>query len=89
MTVGGNKGSRRSRCPRVRCAPRRSQQTRDKQTANLGVGIKCTEQGVRVGLWEREKREEDRRVEAEELGAEVEEPPFLPTHAFMASAEEE
>jgi hypothetical protein len=33
--------------------------------------------------------EEERRQEAEELGAEVEEPLFLPTPAFMASAEEE
>jgi hypothetical protein len=40
-------------------------------------------------LRERREREEERRVEAEELGAEVEEPLFLPTPAFMASAEEE
>jgi hypothetical protein len=38
---------------------------------------------------ERRGREEERRVEAEELGAGVEEPLFLPTPAFMASAEEE
>jgi hypothetical protein len=31
----------------------------------------------------------ERRANAEELGAEVEEPLFLPTPAFMASAEEE
>ena len=37
----------------------------------------------------REQREEERRAEAEGLGAEVEEPLFLPTPAFMASAEEE
>jgi hypothetical protein len=37
-----------------------------------------------------EEREEERRQEAEELGAEVEERPvFLPTSSFMASAEEE
>jgi hypothetical protein len=41
------------------------------------------------GLRERREREEERRAEAEELGAEVEEPLFLPTPAFMASAEEE
>ena len=42
--------------------------------------------------WELRKRreqEEERREEAEGLGAEVEEPLFLPTPAFMASAEEE
>jgi hypothetical protein len=33
--------------------------------------------------------EEERRAEAEGLGAEVEEPLFLPTPAFMASVEEE
>jgi hypothetical protein len=38
---------------------------------------------------ERREREEERRVEAEELGTEVEEPLFLLTSAFMASAEEE
>jgi hypothetical protein len=40
-------------------------------------------------LRERREREEERRTEAEDLGAEVEEPLFLPTPAFMASAEEE
>jgi hypothetical protein len=40
-------------------------------------------------LRERREREEERAVEAEELGAEVEEPLFLPTPAFMAAAEEE
>jgi hypothetical protein len=39
-------------------------------------------------LRERREREEERREEAEGLGAEVEEPLFLPTPAFMASAEE-
>jgi hypothetical protein len=39
---------------------------------------------------EREGRGEERRVEAEELGAGGEELPlFLPTTSFMASAEEE
>jgi hypothetical protein len=41
-------------------------------------------------LRERREREEERRAETEELGAvgaEVEEPLFLPTPAFMASAE--
>ena len=38
-------------------------------------------------LRERREREEERAAEAEELGAEVEEPLFLPTPAFMASAE--
>jgi hypothetical protein len=45
-----------------------------------------------ASVWElREKRgrEEERRAKAEELGAEVEEPLFLPTPPFMASAEEE
>jgi hypothetical protein len=37
---------------------------------------------------ERRERGKERRVEAEELGAEVEEPLFLPMPAFMASAEE-
>jgi hypothetical protein len=41
-------------------------------------------------LQERREREEERRVEAEELGAGGEEQPlFLPTPSFMASAEEE
>jgi hypothetical protein len=40
-------------------------------------------------LRERRGREEERRVEAEEVGAEVEEPLFLPTSVFMAAAEEE
>jgi len=40
-------------------------------------------------LREWREREEERRAEAEGLGAEVEEPLFLPTPAFMASAEEE
>ena len=39
-------------------------------------------------LRERREREEERMAEAEEMGAEVEEPLFLPTPAFMASAEE-
>jgi hypothetical protein len=39
-------------------------------------------------LRERSDREEERRVEAEELGAEVEEPLFLPTPAFMAAEDE-
>jgi hypothetical protein len=38
-------------------------------------------------LRERGEREEERAAEAERLGAEVEEPLFLPTPAFMASAE--
>jgi len=36
-----------------------------------------------------EGREEERRVEAEVLGTEDEEPLFLPTPSFMVSAEEE
>jgi hypothetical protein len=40
-------------------------------------------------LRERREREEERRAVAEGPGAEVEEPLFLPTPAFMASAEEE
>jgi len=40
-------------------------------------------------LRERREREEERRAEAERLGTGVEEPMFLPTPAFMASAEEE
>jgi len=38
---------------------------------------------------ERREREEEREAETERLGAEVEEPLFLPTSAFLASAEEE
>jgi hypothetical protein len=40
-------------------------------------------------LRDRREREEGRRVEAEELGGEVEEPLFLPTPVFMASTEKE
>jgi hypothetical protein len=40
-------------------------------------------------LRERREMEEERRAEAEELGGEVEEPLFLPTPTFVASAEEE
>jgi ribonuclease HI len=40
-------------------------------------------------LRERREREEERSAEAQRLGAGVEEPLFLPTPAFMASAEEE
>jgi hypothetical protein len=41
-------------------------------------------------LQERREGEEERRVEAEELGAGGEEQPlFLPTPSFMVSAEEE
>ena len=40
-------------------------------------------------LRERREREEEKGAEAERLGAEVEDPLFLPTPAFMASAEEE
>jgi hypothetical protein len=38
---------------------------------------------------ERREREEERIAEAEELGAEIKEPLFLPMPAFMASAEEQ
>jgi hypothetical protein len=40
-------------------------------------------------LWERREREEETTAEAEGPGAEVEEPLFRPTPAFMASAEQE
>jgi hypothetical protein len=40
-------------------------------------------------LRERREREEECRAAAEELNAEVEEPLFLPTPAFMAFAGEE
>ena len=40
-------------------------------------------------LRERREREEERRAEDEELGTEAEEPLFLPTPAFMATAEGE
>jgi len=41
-------------------------------------------------LRERAEQQEERRVEAETLGMEVEEPPlFLPTPPFMASEEAE
>jgi hypothetical protein len=40
-------------------------------------------------LRERREREEERRADAEWLGAEVEERLFLPTPRFMAFAEEE
>jgi len=39
--------------------------------------------------WERWEREEERRAEAEELGAGEGLPLFLPTPSFMASADEE
>jgi hypothetical protein len=42
-----------------------------------------------VGAPERSGREEERRQEAEELGAKVEEPLFLPTPVFTAYVEEE
>jgi hypothetical protein len=42
-----------------------------------------------VGTPGAERKEEERRQDAEELGAEVEEQPlFLPTPSFMASVEE-
>jgi len=40
-------------------------------------------------LWERREREGEREAEVQRLGAEVEEPLFLPTPAFMASGKEE
>jgi len=43
---------------------------------------------LELELWERREREEVCRVEVEELGA-GEEPLFLPTPPFMASAGEE
>jgi hypothetical protein len=48
-----------------------------------------TQSEASVGAPERSGREEERRQEAEELGAKVEEPLFLPTPAFMAYVEEE
>jgi len=48
--------------------------------------------GSEASKWElrgRREREEERRVEAEELGAGVELSLFLPTPSFMASADEE
>ena len=48
--------------------------------------------GSEVSEWElreRQEREEERRVEAEVLGAGEESPLFLPTPPFMASAGEE
>jgi len=45
--------------------------------------------GSEVSEWELREREEERRLEAEELGAGGEEPLFLPTPSLMASAEEE
>jgi hypothetical protein len=44
---------------------------------------------VRRELRERRERDLERRAEAEELRTEVEEPLFLPTPAFIASAEED
>jgi len=41
------------------------------------------------GRTQQKEREEERRAAAEELGAKVEEPLFLPTPSFMASVEEE
>jgi len=38
---------------------------------------------------ERREREQEKEAETERLSAEVEEPLFLPTPAFLASAEEE
>jgi hypothetical protein len=42
-----------------------------------------------VGAPERSEMEEERRQEAEELDAEVEEPLFFPTPAFIPYVEEE
>ena len=53
------------------------------------VDIHAESEASEWELWERREREEERRVEAEVLGAEDEEPLFLPTPSFMASAEEE
>jgi hypothetical protein len=39
-------------------------------------------------IWERTEREEERRAEEEEMGAEVEKPLFLPTPVSMASVGE-
>ena len=39
--------------------------------------------------WGQRERKEERRVEAEELGAEVELPLFLPTPSSMAYADKE
>jgi len=40
-------------------------------------------------VWQSREREEDREAETERLGAEVEKSLFLPTPAFLASAQEE
>jgi len=46
--------------------------------------------GSEASEWKRREREEERRVEAEELGrGRGELPLFLPTPSFMASADEE
>jgi len=49
--------------------------------------------GSEASEWELREREEEREAEAEELGAELgagaEVPLFLPTPAFMASADED
>ena len=53
--------------------------------------VKEEDAGSEVSEWElreRQEREEERRAEAEVLGA-GEEPLFLPTQPFMASAGEE
>ena len=49
------------------------------------------EAGSEVSEWERRERteREEERVEAEELGARVESPLFLPTPSFISSADEE
>jgi ribonuclease HI len=63
-------------------------------TTDVGMRVPAPAEDAQseVSEWElreREERGEERRVEAEELGAEVEGPLFLPTPAFIASAEEE
>jgi len=62
-------------------------------TTDVGRLVPAKEDvGSEVSEWElreRRERKEERRVEAEELGAGVELPLFLHTPSFMASADEE
>jgi hypothetical protein len=52
------------------------------------VAENAQSEGSECELREWREREEESRAETEGLGAKVEEPLFLPTSAFMASAEE-
>ena len=63
--------------------------TADVKAGSAPVADDAQSQAPECVLRERREMEEERRAEAEELGAGGEEQPlFLPTPSFMASAEE-